>query len=164
MVVGWGLWRDPEINNAIFRTQIFHLKSPLPICSHNISKDKLYAKPAEVPPDNAKGQRPLRCKAEVREADDETAEACSWLWWWFGSSQTRLFQTWLFAILRGSTLWRPFALFLRSYACTLLCTLRSFADFCGFAFALFCVFLHPTAFRTTPFGSFRVVVEDRFVP
>ena len=34
MVVGWGLWRDPEINNAIFTIQFFHLKSPLPICSH----------------------------------------------------------------------------------------------------------------------------------
>ena len=36
MVVGWGLWRDPEINNAIFIIQNFHLKSPLPICSHKI--------------------------------------------------------------------------------------------------------------------------------
>ena len=34
MLVGWGLWWDPEINNAIFIRQIFHLKSPLPICSH----------------------------------------------------------------------------------------------------------------------------------
>ena len=37
-MVGWGLWRDPEINNAIFRIQLFHLKSPLPICSHNNKK------------------------------------------------------------------------------------------------------------------------------
>ena len=36
MVVEWGLWGDPEINNAIFKMQIFHLESPLPICSHKI--------------------------------------------------------------------------------------------------------------------------------
>ena len=59
-----------------------------------------------------------------------------------------LFQTWLFAI---STRKCSFALF-----CALL---RPFALFCGLAFALFfahlrsfariCVFLRPTAFRTT---------------
>ena len=40
VAVGWGLWRDPEINNAIFKIQIFHLKSPLPICNHKILDGK----------------------------------------------------------------------------------------------------------------------------
>ena len=62
----------------------------------------------------------------------------------YGSSQTRLFSTWLFAI---------FALF-----CALL---RSFADLrfalvCALlrSFARTCIFLRPTTFRTTASGNF----------
>ena len=52
----------------------------------------------------------------------------------FGSSQTWLFQAWLFAMFMGNVF-----LHLR---------LRSFA--------LICVFLRPTAFRTTAFGNCRI--------
>ena len=64
-----------------------------------------------------------------------------------GSSQTWLFLTWLLQFLRGSALLRPFALF---------CGL-AFALFCAqsHSFAHICVFLRPTAFRTTAFGNFR---------
>ena len=71
-----------------------------------------------------------------------------------GSSQTWLFQTWLFAL---STRKRSFALF-----CALL---RSFALFCRLAFALICAllraFLRTTAFRTTAFGNCRFALEGR---
>ena len=36
---------------------------------------------------------------------------------------------------------------------------QKFALFCGLAFALFCVFLRPTAFRATAVGSYRGSVE-----
>ena len=30
MVVGWGIWGNPEIKKAIFKIQFVHIKSPLP--------------------------------------------------------------------------------------------------------------------------------------
>ena len=62
-----------------------------------------------------------------------------------GSSQTWLFQTWLFAVLRSCALLRPFALF-----CGLV-----FALFCGHlrSFARICMSLRPTAFRTPRLGT-----------
>ena len=63
-----------------------------------------------------------------------------------GSSQIWLFQTWLYAMLRGSALLHSFGALLRSFAFALFCThLRSFTHVC--------VFLRTTAFRTTAFGN-----------
>ena len=79
-----------------------------------------------------------------------------------GSSKTLLFQTWLFALFTrmrsfalSCTLLRSFALFCeRSFANL---RLRSFALICALlrAFACICLFLRPTAFRTTAFGNCR---------
>ena len=60
--------------------------------------------------------------------------------------------------LRGNALlcsFAPFCALLRSFADL---RLRSFALICAL-FALICVFLRPTAFRTTAFGNSRVVAD-----
>ena len=76
-----------------------------------------------------------------------------------GSSKTWLFQTWLFVIVSA----------LLSSSGLFCARLRSFALFCGLAFALFCahlrsfalicVFLRPAAFRTTALGNCRDSIQ-----
>ena len=77
----------------------------------------------------------------------------------FATFTQRRFSAFLFAFC---TLLRSFALFWALFLRTCVCALlRSFALVCAllwsFAFfALFSVFLRPTAFRATAFGNFRI--------